>query len=93
MIPRQVEDFLIGTTDESIAKTITKRTGKRVKFQHKENLPITSTKVQGWASETRICFDVALGLVEDHCGADAKEFNDWNCNPRDASRDTWSPLC
>ena len=41
LILRQVDDFLIGTTDESIAERITKRIGKRVKFQHEENLPMT----------------------------------------------------
>ena len=41
LILRQVDDFLIGTTDKSIAERITKRVGEQVKFQHEENLPTT----------------------------------------------------
>ena len=37
MIPRQVGDFLSGTTDESIAERIAARIGKQSKFHHVEN--------------------------------------------------------
>ena len=39
-ILQQVDDFLIGTMDKSIAERITERIGERVEFQHEENLPI-----------------------------------------------------
>ena len=58
-ILRQADDFPIETTDQAVAKGITRRIGERVKFQHEENLPITF-----------------LGLVEDHNGADIRQFND-----------------
>ena len=40
LIPWQVDDFPIGTTDESIAGRITERICEQVKFQHEENPPI-----------------------------------------------------
>ena len=60
LISRQVDDILIGTTDKAIAERITERIGKRVKFQHEENLPITFLGL----------------LVEDCDGVDIKQFND-----------------
>ena len=41
LIPREVDDFLIGTTDKFIAERITERIGKQVKFQYEENPPTT----------------------------------------------------
>ena len=42
LILRQVlDDFSVGTTDQTVAQRITKWIGERVKFQHKENPPIT----------------------------------------------------
>ena len=40
LIPRQVDDFLVGTTNEEAAKRLTKRTGEEVKFEHEKDLPI-----------------------------------------------------
>ena len=36
-----MDDFLIGTTDEALAKKLTKRIGEKVKFKHEKDLPIT----------------------------------------------------
>ena len=41
MILEQIDDFLIGATDQAIAERMTKQIGEKVKFQHKENPPIT----------------------------------------------------
>ena len=64
LIPRQMGDFLIGTTDESIAARIIERIGKRVKFQHEENLTITFLGLFKHWDRHR--------LVQDCNGADVK---------------------